>query len=45
MILSVVSASASVVEDAEVSINFARSQEDYQEVLTMLQDELKRKQK
>ena len=45
MILSVASASASVVEDAEVSINFARSQEDYQEVLTMLQDELKRKQK
>lgn len=45
MILSATSMSASVVEDAEVSINVARTPEDYQEVLTMLQDELKRKQK
>lgn len=45
MILSVASVSASVVDDAEVSINAARTPEDYQEVLTMLQDELKRKQK
>ena len=45
MILSATSVSASVVDDAKASINAAQTPQDYQAVLTKLQNELKRKPK